>query len=368
MYSVFRSVEEIELIRITLHVVNNRDKVLKLNDGEINLGSLDPKLHEYIITHITKSLKEERARVGRFLNPDSKVQKWSHQIISDHNTNFIDNSKKIARALYNSMEEDNRIIPGDLLVILYKNKGTGALSLSLMKMDYNDTVTRKIREDDDTGKVYIELILAGENFPNLNQKLQKVAFIIDPTLITEEKPAAVLVLDRQQGNEGKIADFFQSDFLATELLLTDEIRTTQLFKSVTSWINASEDPRSVQNRRIESKIRDDISNERNINLYSIANSLFGEDQDIEHDEESSSLKKSFIDHILPKIGDPQFKAVKTGALNKLLEKKSISTSTGIIISAPTGEFDEKVKVTPIGRTEDQEERVNITIEDVILKV
>ncbi|MFD5854066.1 nucleoid-associated protein [Cytobacillus pseudoceanisediminis] len=360
MFENFRNVEHIEINRLALHIVNNRDGVLTLSEGEIDLESLDEKLSTYIRSHILKSLREDRSRLARFIHPNTYVQKWTYEIFDNPEEKFLPNSQLIADKLYKTMEEDKRILPGDLLVILYTDIDRGTKNMALLKMDYNDTVSRKVVVDPETKLKKIQLILVGENFPNLRQKLQKVAFLIEKDQIKSSADPALLILDRQQGEEGKIADFFRNDFLACEVLLTDDKKTIELFKSTHSWIGTQ--PETNLTKTLIKTTMEDIKMEKNINIYDLAQAVFGNDEDLKNDDEMLELKKSYINHILKSIGDPDLKATASPALQKVINGGKIKTTDNIEISGPIDLLSEKVEYI--------DQRVNehgVEICDILIK-
>lgn len=360
MFENFRSVENIEINKLSLHIVNNRDGVLTLSEGEIDLDTLDEKLFTYIRSHIIKSLREDRSRLAKFINPNTFVQKWSYEIFNDPEEKFLPNSQLIAEKLYESMEEDKRILPGDLLVILYTDIDRNVKNLALLKMDYNDTVSRKVIEDPTTRLKKIQLVVVGENFPNLRQKLQKVAFIIEKSQIQSPDDPALLILDRQQGEEGKIADFFRYEFLACEVLLTDDKKTIELFKGTNSWIGSQ--PETNLTKRLLKTTIEDIKMEKNINIFDLAQAVFGNDEDLIDDEGKLELKKSYVNHILKSIGDPDLKATASPALQKVINGGRIKTTDNIEISGPIDLLSEKIEYI--------DQRVNehgVEICDILIK-
>lgn len=291
-------------------------------------------------------MREDRSRLARFINPNTYIQKWAYEIILDSEEKFLTNSQSIAEHLFSSMEEDKRILPGDLLVILYTDVDRSTKNIALLKMDYNDTVSRKVIEDPETGLKKIQLVVLGENFPNLRQKLQKVAFIIEPGQVADPTDPALLILDRQQGEEGKIADFFKNNFLACEVLLTDDKKTVELFKCTNSWIGVQ--PETPLTRKLLKTTVDDIKLEKNINIYDLADAVFGNDEELLHENTDLKMyetKKSYINHVLSNIGDPDLKATPSPSLERVLSSRKIKTTDNIEISGPIHLLHEKVEYT-----------------------
>jgi hypothetical protein len=361
MYEHFRNVENISIEKITLHVINNRDEQLILSDAEINIRSLSDKLLDWIQKHILKSLKEERSRLARFVAPTTFVQNWCKHIIDDPNENFLDRSQLIAKHLYDAMKGNKTIAPGDLLVILYKDLDRGIYSLALLKMDYNDTVTRQIIVNEDTGLKEIRLVIKGENFPNLRQKLQKVAFLVDKnSLVNIDTDPQLLILDRQQGEDGEIADFFKKEFLACEVLLTNENKTVELYKSTNRWLSIQ--PETEFTKKLISTTIHNIKSENEINIYELANTVFGNDEDIKEDHDKISLKKSYLSTMINNIGDPDFKASSSSILERLIRSKKVKTTDNIEIVGPHDLLEDKLEYTNVRRND-----VGETICDIVIK-
>lgn len=349
MYAYFRSVENIKIEKIALHVVNNRNNQLILSEAEINISTLSEKLIDWMEKHILKSLKEERSRLARYVGSSTYVQNWVKDIMENPNENFLDRSQLIGKRLFSAMKGNKTIAPGDLLVILYQDLDRNINSLALLKMDYNDTVTRQIIENEKTGLKEIHLVIKGENFPNLRQKLQKVAFLIDQSITKDEdKDPHLLLLDRQQGEDGEVADFFKNDFLACEMLLTNENKTVELYKNTNKWLSVQ--PDSEITKKLMTTTMHNIKNENEINIYEMANSVFGQDEDIKEDSTKFQMKQSYLQSMLTNIGDPDFKATPSVQLERMIRSKKIKTTDNIEIVGPLDLLDDKIDY--------QNERVN----------
>lgn len=215
----------ISITNAIVHVLN-QDKSNGghfLSDYEIELND---KLQSLIVKHIIDAFKHESRLFAKFVADDNAVRACAIKIIKNE-ANFIDESKKISRALYKAMLGTNAS-SANLLICRYTH---GPLaSVAIIKLDFNENFyTEKIEEN---GKTKIIVKLNGNGF-NKSQKLRKCAIIDQESLTGIE--SSFLLLDTQNGDE--VSTYFRTSFLDCELVNSDKINTNNVIKEVVGFIN-----------------------------------------------------------------------------------------------------------------------------------
>ena len=297
-----------------LHILNNKEEVISLNEFLLELTPKTTKLFE---NHIKNSINDEGTRIAKFKNKINVIRQHCENIL-DYNDdeNFIKSSQEIACQLYDSMKKRN-ISSTNFVVCLYTTD-EGSF-IALLKMDFSDVIETEIK--DIHGKLKIALIIKEQGVPSDKQKLQKCVFV---KKYVEEDVYDIILLDKQakQANKDElVANFFIEDFLHSELAKTDKdlIRsfkreTEQFFES--SYCSNIDRLEETKNLLVSTLRTTEIMD---VNAFS--NTIFGTDE---------KLKEDYKSIISEKIGDFSFNIDKEWVGNHL-KKKVYKTNTGVKI-------------------------------------
>lgn len=217
----------IALRRVIVHKVDHKmyDEPL-LSDLE---SPVTGEVASFLRQHIYSNRQHRHARAARFLEsrgtPPSTCS-MCYDILDDPGR-FVELSRGVATRLFESMREDKRISPGDLIVCTFVEIDDAASEwLGLLKMDPQDGFVGEREEVG--GQLRVVLRRVPGVFPT--GELQKCCFILPETL-RQGRRHDLIVLDQQAARyyvQRIVASFFLSDFLNCEVGF-DSADVTQAF-------------------------------------------------------------------------------------------------------------------------------------------
>lgn len=335
-----RKIEKIEIKKAILHILNNQEEFIKESDYTLEI---DDKVKKFLKEHILKSLHDDKTRAAKFINESNSVKKNCNNIFNNAD-NFVKNSKEIARKLFSSMS-NKTISPADLIITSFESNGEAYLAL--LKMDYNEIYKHEVEETED-GKVKTKLVVdESSSLPNLNQKLQKSAFIQPENNDTDYD---IVLLDKQTNSKSAskdIAQFFLKNFLNAKLEKDDQHKTRVFKNSTIDFVNENYD---------DSKEREDIISYMYSTLEQKSEINIRDFSDI-FDEE---IRDDYIDHLMSDdIGDYEFKPDEETVNNK---KVVIKTKEDIKIRLDKVLYDEE-RYIKIQEKDDGNYEINIKTDE-----
>ena len=216
---------DIEFKNIIAHVLDIEEG-LSLMDLEVDKST---KLCELLKKHIEKSQKSDRHKLAKFSDENNMIRECCINIFE--NNNFIDNSRKIAKKLFNSMPKTAS--SANLIICTYIIDDKE--EISFLKMDYSENfITNKIEVD---GKLKLKIDIKN-GLPNKNDKLQKCVFISKSALDNNEDPKSnpLVILDKQSKLED-VSDYFSRGFLECELINSDKENTRIFIEECIDTLN-----------------------------------------------------------------------------------------------------------------------------------
>jgi hypothetical protein len=306
-----RKVGNMTIKKAIVHILNNKERILTLNDFELSIDGMTDVL---LRKHIQNSLKDDGTRVAKFENARNLISEYCEKIFQDSSL-FIQHSKNIAKYLYDSMTHPS-ISPANFIVCLYSAEGLDYIAL--LKLDFNEIFQTKIEEVN--GKIKINIVANGTGLPNSKQKLQKCVFVKP---YDSNSDYDLILLDRQASKKKDelVADFFANNFLHCKLAHTTTDNTRNFLKFTQRFINDSfsEDLDKAESAR--SILVNTLRTSDTINIATFSDQVFGSNEE---------LKEKFKNFVSEKIGDFSFE-VDPEWVRAKLKKKRIRTNTGINI-------------------------------------
>lgn len=242
------STDQIVLHDLIIHKIDH------LNFTQARLSDLKSPISEavdmYLRDEIILNREHEFSRSGNFMAPPAgktNLKQLCDELLSSDGK-FVQQSQKIATHLFESINNDGRIRPGDLVVCTFSEKG-GDKWLALLKMDPQDSFITD--EERVGGKRRMVLKQVRDVMPI--GALQKCAFILPEA--SRKKRRDLIVLDQQQAHYGTtqvVASFFSKDFLQCEVGFTPAEATRAFLDASSAWIDTKKDewaPTDVQGFR-----------------------------------------------------------------------------------------------------------------------
>ncbi|WIF94858.1 nucleoid-associated protein [Caminicella sporogenes] len=320
-----QDIESIIVERAIVHILDNNSDTPIL--GEIE-QEIDEEIHEFLVKHIIKSLRDDDNRKAKFrLGKNSVIEACKE--IFDNEENFIEASKKIANRMFRIMKTNNNISSCDLVVCIFSSNDSKYIGI--LKLDYQKSFVHEIEYIENYFKVSI--IPQDIGLPGLNQKLQKCAFIRN---LNDENDYDMIVLDKQNySQDSEIARFFIDEFLNSEIIIDNKYKTKMLKKAVEKWTrkNLKEDLEKALEVREE--VNNVLKNDIEVDIQKISENIFKDDE---------SIREKFILNFEEQGIDPaQPFEIDKSWVNKKMNKKVIKTDTGFEIKGIFEDFDDMMK-------------------------
>lgn len=244
-----RDAEKITIEELVIHILDPQGQGLVLSSVPVPLKGSEA-LVEYFSGHIQASLKDSGIKAAKFrnINPDQSSGICREVLRGD--LPLVEGSRRLAQELYNILERDQRITPGDLAVCFFKAANYPySRFLGIMKVDPSQIFSHVIRQDK-RGNTYVSFETNTQAFTN--ERLQKCAFI--QPLEPRHPEFDMLLLDRQRradeagtGGANAIARFFSETFLDAQEAFDSRKLTGMVYRGL---VNA------------ENRVRDRLSGEQ----------------------------------------------------------------------------------------------------------
>lgn len=320
--------DKITIKKVIVHVLDNHKDQIELSERECDL---DKDIKNWLVSHIANAMREERIRAAGF---DSSI---ANNLVKQNITKVFNNinifvkcSQSLAEYLFQFMKRDQRISPGDLVIVVFSEQGDADFHVAVLKMDPQKVVTHEMIDKE--GVEYINLILRGEGLPNPQQRLQKAVLFINPR---KEFEYEMIVLDNQIAlleKEGRVANFFAGQFLGCTLSLTARERTINIYKYTKEFIENSFPPSAAFT--LSTNLDDIIKGSQHVNLKEFSRQLF-QKRSVQNNFYSYLDQKEFVDREFD---------IDREWVEKHLKKREIKTKEGIRIVGTTVNFKEHVRI------------------------
>lgn len=248
------------------------------------------EVRDFLSEHISNNREHGLARNGIFQEaPDGEMDiKGVCDDLLTTPASFIERSQDIARHLFESVKNDQRISTGDLVICTFLEGRSQASWLALLKMDAQDSFVGHPEEVH--GQVRIVLQLVKDVLPVA--ELQKCAFILPSRLRSARRD--LIVLDQQTARYGArrvVASFFSTAFLQCRVQLNQLETTKTFYLSSFDWLEGKRQLWPQQEvRRFEDAVRNSLQAQE-INVPVIAQAAIRQPAD----------RDEYIDHVKQKL-------------------------------------------------------------------
>ena len=180
---------------------------------------------DFLTQHLKKCSMLQRPRSAVFEDPPGQVAISCRKILSRPAT-IVEESGKIAEALYESMGKNQNIDPGFLAVCICTNVEENYRFLALLKMDPHPIFRAHVGQS-------VEIVHEGQALPDAQGHLQKFAFVRKAASASMPE---LLLLDMQARTD-EVASFFQNHFLRARFCKDDTSRTKEFCTTFRNWVN-----------------------------------------------------------------------------------------------------------------------------------
>ena len=227
------------------------------------------------------------------------------------------------------MKNHGNVSSCDLVLCIYSVENIKYVAL--LKMDYRKSYIHNVEYIEDKFKVSIMPQEIG--LPGVGQRLQKCAFI---KLYEANEEYDLVILDKQQSSdqENEVANFFEKDFLNSNVLV-DSKDKTKMFKNITEkWVRNQLRQDIDTATKVRETLSDSLKKEEEINIRNFVEEAMDANEEIQ---------KDYIDHLNSNGFQITSFEVNKPWVEKKLKKKAIKTDTGFEIKNDRECFDDNLK-------------------------
>lgn len=325
-----RKISQVKVDEVAFHILDHHsNQGLVLSHSLISTVQRD-FLAKYICHHIVQSLGDESAKAAKFLDSQSadSIARIAQATLASTNE-LLNNSQRIAEALYEIIKGDKRISSGVLAVCFFEDLADGNQRyLAIIKFDRGSSFRESVNKNA-AGKSIIDVETIDNTMPSAKEKLQKCAFI---RLSAPANNYDLLVLDRQSKENDGVSQFFAQKFLNLEFAFDAKTRTEELYKGLIVAAN---------------KLRSKLNVEQNSNLRQATNYVVRTEKvDVDDFIEGLAIPfdaKIIVEQeVMQRVPDRKFKIDPQVGL-KLTEKKKLKGEQGVEIKIDAKYYDQVVQ-------------------------
>ena len=305
--------DDIILRHAILHILDSTVGMPVLSDTLLNLN---PELNDFLREHMFRILSSDDTKKCRFLE-ESVVKKRLEGFTEEE---LLSVSRDIATQLYQLMNQNIAIPPGDVFFLTYQLESR--LFLAILKMNYKEYYvhyTETLEEGNVNDVVKQRAALPGSG------KLSEAAFL-------DLSDYSLLLTEKKYEINGEKQYYFSELFLECTTRMSQKTKLTLVTKAV-EQINKKffEDDLDKQ-METKSIIHNDIIEQGALIPESIGEKLYGSIPEIQ-EEFTAKLEKYHI-------RSEEVKPSHHSTLKKY-EKQFLTTDTGIEINIPMEEYNNK---------------------------
>lgn len=306
--------EDIRVMRGILHILDSAMGMPVLSDEELDTGS---DFYDFLKSHIYRLLSGDDLKKCNFNTEESDVYKALQDYSED---NFVPISRMLSGILYDIMNSNISIPPGDFIISEYRLEGKSYLAM--LKMNYKVSYTHKTESDGNGNKNSItrhRAILPGEG-----QRLTEAAFI-------DLEDFSVQMIERKYEVNGEKMNYFSQLFLKCTSALSPKAKLAIVARAVDSVQKKYYDEGEQLEASMETKsiIHNELSNEGALNIPRVIDKIFKEKEEFKQ-EVQEKLEKYHITE--------EEVAPKSEATTKKFQKQCLTTDTGIELKIPMEQY------------------------------
>lgn len=262
-------INDINIIDAVVHILeSNADKPV-LNEYKLELTD---GVYKFLYKHMNKALNDEELRYAKFNSEGGIVKDITQEYLTGVNRDLVVVSQEIASQMFSIMKMCSSIPSCDLITV-YMNTDQGPM-IAILKIDYAKNFTHKVEIVED--KIGINIV---EHLTSLPASIKKCAFIKP---MRQDQEVNLMIIDKKKraNSEDEYgANYFTNNFLNCSVIMNERDMTKTFLNATETWIrnNMHEDANRAE--KIRTKIKNEISNEDNINIHDLAFDLFFSEPD-----------------------------------------------------------------------------------------
>ncbi len=302
-----------------MHIMDSSAGIPVLSDKELDLNS---EMNDFLRNHIAKLLSGDDLKNCVFDEESSEV----YEILKDFNEeNIIQISKRLGEMLY-AIINSNPDIPGaDVFFVTYQQESQ--VFLAILKMNYKE--------------VYVHYSSLDENNGNMNDIMKERNALpgggrLSEAVIISLADAQVRILEKKFEVNGQKVNYLSELFLKCHAKMSQKTKldiVTKAAEQINKKYFDDNFEKKMETKAVIHEACEACTDEAPIKVEEISKELFGEAAPEIKEEFEKKLEK----YNLPK---DEIK-VKSQATTKKFERQQLKTDTGIEISIPMDEYNNR---------------------------
>lgn len=324
-----------------IHYLNKETEKLILADYE-NTTNVDlVKDFKKIMNSVSKN---EFTRKGVFTDyKDNEIKKYAEEMIYNEDS-FIENSKEIAKNLYDIMQLSENIDSGCLAIGLFTVNDEK--QVGIFKIGFKKSYTNEVKKMENN-RFRMNMIKKEDLIPE-NMVTTQSAIIL-ASGINDEYHA--LVLDKNAEKEKLDSDFIQK-FLGISKVEDDAYKTRVIKETIENFIVNSYSENVKEGEDIRSYLTKTLKDETLVTPNEIINKLI-----------EDNAKKEIITEVLEEKIDDLDKTIELDKtwIDKKTKNRGFKTDTGFSIKGKIEDFDDPTKYSLVKNPDGS---VNIVLKNI----
>lgn len=324
-----------------VHYLNKESEKLILTDFE-NTSNIDlDKDFKKVFKSVSKNEYTRKAVFENYEN--NEIKKYAESIIYKPDS-FIENSKKIAEALYETMKISENIDSGGLLIGLFSVDDEK--QVGIFKVNFKKSYSKEIKHTSEN-KFKMNIVKQNDLLPE-NMATTQSAIVMASGVNDEYH---LLVLDKKPEKEQLDSDFIQK-FLKASKVEDDSFKTKVLKETLDTFITNAFVDNVKEGEDTRFMLAQILKNEDCISPKEIIDTIIDDD-----------YKKEVLTEVLEdKITDlDETIEVNRDWLDKKLKTRTFKTDTGFTLKAEQTDFEDVMKYSV---SKNSDGSVNIIIKNV----
>lgn len=327
--------------RTIVHYLNKETETLLLTDYE-NTSNVDlVKDFKKILKSVSKNEYSRKAVFEDYEN--NEIKKYAEAIIYNENS-FVENSKEIAKKLYDIMQLSETIESGCLAIGLFTVNDEK--QVGIFKIGFKKSYTKEIKQMDGN-RCRVNMIKKDDLIPESMTTTQSA--IIGESGVNDEYH--LLVLDKNAEKEKLDSDFIQK-FLETHKVEDDVYRTKVLKETVENFIVNAYADNVKKGEDIRSYFTKTLRDEMVVTPNEVVDAII-------EDEDKKEVLVEVLNEKIENL-DGAMELDKTW-IDKKIKNRSFKTDTGFSVKGKMEDFEDPMKYS---LTKNPDGSVNIVLKNI----
>lgn len=310
--------ESIKLIKVILHILDNNHQEPIISAKEIDI---EKDINDFLVKHISKLFSDGDLKKAYFDTNNNMVFDCCKRMIRDEDI-FVEVSIEFANRLFSIMQQNVDIPSGDVIFSIFEAEGSRYFLI--IKLNYRNSYIHYVLNTDE-GNIN-RLIKQKTALPSETQK-------VDECVIVNLTNLDLKIIEKQYEICGEKEYYLSNQFLRCKSDLSYLQKMKVLDKTVSKISKKHFDEDFEKVAKMRSCLAEGIEESNKINVEMMAESVFGENQDIKNEYIQEVKKLGVVENTVT--------VPETISPGKRFRTQKLKTDSGIEINFPSHFYNNK---------------------------